>query len=239
VAGCWTHAFGGLCRSYVSSRSVNRVPTDGCGGSCNHRLARSTSLCWRETTGTEGWRGFAYLGGAQDCPGGVCLRQEVLGACAERDLGYVSAVCRHPGRQVLGLDASPAAAAGIGVPQPGACVLGRDQPGLPGAGHASPGAGAGRRRRCAPGRAPADPGPGLSAARLPVRRRERRWLSPRSPPGLQYVPGRRQSAASQSASRSIARSRMRGDGGIAGLGGCKIGSGPGLVRAGNAGPRSL
>ena len=72
----------------------------------------------------------------------------------------------------------------------------------------------------------------------PVRRQERRRLSPRSPPGLQYASGRRQSAASQSASRSIARSRIRGDGGISGLGGCKIGSLPGLVQAGNAGPRS-
>ena len=69
----------------------------------------------------------------------------------------------------------------------------------------------------------------------PVRLRERRWLSPRSPPGLQYASGCHQSAASQSASRSIARSRMRGDGGISGLGGCKIGSRPGPVRAGNAG----
>ena len=65
------------------------------------------------------------------------------------------------------------------------------------------------------------------------------WLSPRSPPGLQYASGRRQSAASQSAPRFVARCRICGDGGISGLGGCKIGSRPGLVQAGNAGPRSL
>jgi hypothetical protein len=77
-----------------------------------------------------------------------------------------------------------------------------------------------------------------SAARRPARHRRCRWLSSRSLPGLQAVPGRRQSAASQSVSRSITRWRIRGDGGISGLGGCKIGSRPGLVQAGNAGPRS-
>src|SRR6266487_2013577 len=54
----------------------------------------------------------------------------------------------------------------------------------------------------------------------------------------QEVTGYRQSAASQSVSRSIARSRIRGEGGISGMGGCKIGSRRGLVQAGNAGPRS-
>ena len=33
-------------------------------------------------------------------------------------------------------------------------------------------------------------------------------------------------------------SRIRGEGGISGMGGCKIGSLRGLVQAGNAGPRS-
>ena len=51
-------------------------------------------------------------------------------------------------------------------------------------------------------------------------------------------PGHRQSAASQSASRSITFWRICGDGGISGLGGCKIGSRPGPVQAGNAGSRS-
>ena len=95
-----------------------------------------------------------------------------------------------------------------------------------------------RRRRCAPGRAQAGPGPRSSAARRPARHRRCRWLSSRSLPGLQDVPGHRQSAASQSASRSITRWRMCGEGGISGLGGCKIGSRPGPVQAGNAGPRS-
>ena len=36
----------------------------------------------------------------------------------------------------------------------------------------------------------------------------------------------------------ITRWRIRGEGGISGLGGCKIGSRRGLVQAGNAGPRS-
>ena len=73
----------------------------------------------------------------------------------------------------------------------------------------------------------------------PRRGRPRRlWLSSRSPPGHQHPPGDRQSAASQPASRSIARWRICGDGGISGLGGCKIGSRPGPVQAGNAGPRS-
>ena len=54
----------------------------------------------------------------------------------------------------------------------------------------------------------------------------------------QEVTGYRQSAASQSASRSIARSRICGEGGISGMGGCKIGSRRGLGHAGNAGPRS-
>ena len=52
------------------------------------------------------------------------------------------------------------------------------------------------------------------------------------------MPGPCQSAASQSASRSIARSRIRGEGGISGMGGRKIGSLRGLGQAGNAGPRS-
>jgi hypothetical protein len=95
-----------------------------------------------------------------------------------------------------------------------------------------------RRCRCCPGGAPSGPELRSSAARRPARHRRCRCLSSRSGPGLQEVTGRRQSAASQSASRSITRSRIRGDGGISGLGGCKIGSLPGLVRAGNAGPRS-
>lgn len=74
---------------------------------------------------------------------------------------------------------------------------------------------------------PASPAPGTPG------------LSPRCPLGLRYVPGRRQSAASQSASASITFWRTCGNGGISGLGGCKIGSRPGLVQAGNAGPRSL
>ena len=64
-----------------------------------------------------------------------------------------------------------------------------------------------------------------------------RRLSSRSRPGFPCS-RLRQSAASQSVSRSMARSRIRGEGGISGLGGCKIGSLRGLVQAGNAGPRS-
>ena len=50
--------------------------------------------------------------------------------------------------------------------------------------------------------------------------------------GRQRGGGRRQSAASQSASRSITRCRICGDGAISGLGGCKIASlpGPGQAR---------
>ena len=134
---------------------------------------------------------------------------------------------------------APRQAVGIGVPQPGSAFPCRDQLGLPGAGHADPGAGAGRLAGAAvlqDGRQLVlDPGHPRHAAGP---RQERRRLSPRPPPGLQYASGRRQSAASQSASRSTARSRMRGEGGISGLGGCKIGSLRGLGRAGNAGPRS-
>ena len=51
-------------------------------------------------------------------------------------------------------------------------------------------------------------------------------------------PGCRQSAASQSASRSITRSRICGDGVISGLGGCKMASLDGPVQGGKAWPRS-
>ena len=47
-------------------------------------------------------------------------------------------------RRPPGLDASPAAAVGIGVPQPGPASPAGGQLGLAGAGHAGPGAGAGR-----------------------------------------------------------------------------------------------
>lgn len=47
-----------------------------------------------------------------------------------------------------------------------------------------------------------------------------------------------QSAASQSASRSMARWRIRGDGVISGLGGCRIAPLDALDQAGNAWPRS-
>jgi hypothetical protein len=60
------------------------------------------------------------------------------------------------------------------------------------------------------------------------------WLSSQSSTGFRRGGGRRQSAASQSASRSITRCRICGDGAISGLGGCKIGSLPGPVQAGNA-----
>jgi hypothetical protein len=50
----------------------------------------------------------------------------------------------------------------------------------------------------------------------------------------QIAPRRCQSAASQSPSRSPARSSTCGDGWISGLGGCKVASRPGLGQGGNA-----
>ena len=97
------------------------------------------------------------------------------------------------------------------------------------AGAGQPGPGAGRLVGAAVvqdvGQMVADPGHPEHAAQ--ARCRGCWWLSSRWPPGLQDAPGCRHCPASRSASRSAARWRTCGDGGISGLGGCRIASGAG------------